>query len=295
MRYHQPVLVREVLDNLKVKRGRKYIDCTLGEGGHTIEILKKGGKVLGIDLDENSLERAGKRIEDSGLKKNFIGLTGNFKDIDSLAKDAGFSEVHGVLYDLGFSLAQLEDSAMGLSFDVDQPLDMRLDKKLDVTAGDLVNVLPEKELERMFREYGGERLAKRFAEKIVKVRSLKKLESTKQLAEIISDSAPPGYEHGRLHPATRVFQALRIAVNNELESLKQSLPRAARLLLPGGRMVVISFHSLDDRVAKEFGRGARLREEKVAVLAKKPIRPTAKEIEENSRARSAKMRVFEKI
>ena len=193
------------------------------------------------------------------------------------------------MYDLGYSLSQLKDEKVGLSFQGDQPLDMRLDKDLGVTAADLVNALPEKELTVLFREFGEERMAKRFASAIVEARSLKKLESTKDLVDVIVDAAPPGYENQRLHPATRVFQALRVAVNSELENLKLSLPRAARLLLPGGRMVVISFHSLEDRIVKQFGSGVQ----PVKVINKKPIRSSVAEVQANPRARSAKLRTFE--
>lgn len=291
--YHVPVLVNESLEALKIVAGGKYIDCTLGDGGHTLEILKKGGKVLGIDLDEGSLARAKERIAGAGFEESFTPAQGNFKDIENIAKELGFNEVNGIIYDLGYSSTQLLESNLGISFTKEQPLDMRLDKSLQVTAADLVNALPEKELENLFREYGEERLAKRFALAIVEHRGLKKFESTKDLADVIVDSAPPGYDNNRLHPATRVFQALRIAVNDELENLKLSLPRAARLLLPGGRMVIISFHSLEDRIAKQFGSGVQ--PVKVTEVTKKPITALEEETRANVRARSARMRILEKL
>lgn len=287
--YHQPVLLVEVLEALKIVEGGKYIDCTLGDGGHTLEILKAGGLVLGIDLDDKSVVRANERINEEGFSEKFVGVQGNFENIENLAKENGFSRVNGIVYDLGYSSSQLEDSDMGLSFDKTQPLDMRLDKNLGVTAADLVNALSEKELTKIFREYGEEKYAKSFSQAIVQARDLKKLESTKDLVDVIVDAAPPGYDNGRLHPATRVFQSLRIAVNSELQDLELSLPRAARLLLPGGRMVVISFHSLEDRIAKQFGSGVQ----PVSLVSKKPIGPSEEEISLNPRARSAKMRVFE--
>ncbi|MBT6401549.1 16S rRNA (cytosine(1402)-N(4))-methyltransferase RsmH [candidate division WWE3 bacterium] len=290
MKYHEPVLLLESLEALQVKEGGKYIDCTLGDGGHTLEILKLGGTVLGLDVAQGSLDRATKRITEAGFADRFTAAQGNFSNIENLAKQNGFEQVDGVFYDLGYSSTQLEESEVGLSFKEDQPLDMRLDKALGVTAADLVNALPETELIHMIRTFGEERMAKRFAQAIVKSRDLKKIESTKDLVDIIVDSAPPGYEKGRLHPATRVFQALRIAVNSELESLTLSLPVAARILLPGGRMGVITFHSLEDRIVKQFGSGVQ----PIKNVSGKPIGPSEKEIRDNPRARSAKLRVYEK-
>ena len=291
MNYHEPVLLSETLSNIKVVQDGKYIDCTLGDGGHTIEILKNGGRVLGIDYNESSLFRATKRIANKGLSKNFLGILGNFKDINILAVKNGFNNTNGILYDLGYSSTQLEES-MGVSFIKDQPLDMRLDKTLGVTAADLVNSLAEREIAKLFFEYGDEKYSRRFAKAIVDARNLKKFQTTKQLADLIASEAPPGYEHNRIHPATRVFQALRIAVNDEIENLKISLPLAAQLLLPGGRILVITFHSLEDKVVKDFGRDVR---SLIKSVYKKPIIPSFEEVEKNNRARSAKIRVFEKI
>jgi 16S rRNA (cytosine1402-N4)-methyltransferase len=219
-------------------------------------------------------------------------VNGNFKDIDKLAIENGFNEVDGIVYDLGYSLYQLGEEDLGISFLQDQTLDMRMSKDLGVTAADLVNALSEKELSDMFYKLSDERLSRRFAKAIVSRRNLKKFQTTKDLADLLADVAPPGYEHGRIHPATRVFQALRIAVNSELENLEVSLPRAARILLPGGRMAVISFHSLEDKLVKEFGQSAR---PYLNWVTDKPLVPTDSEVENNSRSRSAKLRVFEKI
>lgn len=286
MKYHEPVLKAEVSEALKVKKGGKYIDCTLGDGGHAVEIIEAGGTVLGIDLDAGSIKRALERIGE----KNFKAIQGNFENLEKIAQENNFSQVEGIIYDLGYSTTQIEDKNMGLSFSRDQPLDMRLDKNLDVTAADLVNSLPEKELTKMFREFGEERNSKRIAAEIIKVRGLKKIESTKELADLIVGTSPPGYDKRRLHPATRVFQALRIATNSELQSLKISLPQAARLLLPGGRMAVISFHSLEDRLVKQFGKAVQA----VEIITYKLIKATREEIDLNPGARSAKLRVFEK-
>lgn len=290
MEYHTPVLEKEVIKYLKPAKGKKFIDATLGDGGHTISFLEKGAEVLGIDYHEPSLKRAQERIRSLDLEKKFEGRLGNFRHIDKIAEDAGFNRVSGILFDLGFSSTELLED-IGLSFQEDQFLDMRLDKSLEVTAADLLNALTESQLARLFKEYSDERYAKRFAKAIVEHRKLEKLQTTKQLAELLSSVAPPGYERGRIHPATRVFQALRIAVNDEIENLKSALPRAAQLLLPGGRMVIISFHSLEDKEAKEFG---RVVQPDFKELTDKPITSSEEEISKNIRARSAKMRVFEK-
>jgi 16S rRNA (cytosine1402-N4)-methyltransferase len=289
--YHFPVMFGEVIEHLQVKENGTYIDCTLGDGGHTLGILKRGGKVLGIDVDASALERAVKRIESAGFISSFTPVLGNFRNVDELAKLNGVEEIDGIVYDLGYSSYQLGAEHLGISFLEDQILDMRLDKSLQVTAADLVNAMSERELAEMFYKYSDERLARKFAKAIVQHRNLKKFHTTKDLADLIVSVAPPGYEHRRIHPATRVFQALRIAVNDEIENLKVSLPRAAHMLLPGGRMVVISFHSLEDKTVKEFGQSARptLKE-----VVRKPLVPGDTEIAENNRSRSAKLRVFEK-
>lgn len=311
MNYHQSVMLDEAVELLKVKVDGKYIDATLGDGGHAVAIMQKGGFVLGIDVDDGSLGRAKERVESGGLLHRFKAVKGNFKDIFDLGVGAGFEKVDGILYDLGYSSSQL-DAELGLSFLQDQPLDMRLDTTLGVSAADLVNVLSENDLAKLIFDLSDEKLAKRFAHAIVEARSLKKFESTSQLAKVLADSASPGYENGRIHPATRTFQALRIAVNDELKNLEVSLPRAARLLLPGGRLIVISFHSKEDKLVKQFGRGARpsLAGSHKAnglaknhgsacgnfkTLTKKPLEPSQAEVNSNYRSRSAKLRAFEKI
>jgi len=292
MTYHEPVLLKEVIEQLKVEKGNRYIDATLGDGGHSIGILKKGGKVLGIEINEAAFERANKRIVDEGLAENFVGVLGNFKNIDELAKEKDFNEVSGIVYDLGYSSFELEEGGLGLSFLKDEPLDMRLDKTLGVTAEDLVNSLSEKELASLIFTYSDERLARRLAREIVKARGLKKIQTSAELAEIIQSASSPGYERGRIHPATRTFQALRIAVNDELANLEKSLPLAARLLLPGSVITLITFQSLEDKVAKEFGRSAR---SSIKEVTEKPITPSEEEVSSNPRSRSAKLRVFEKL
>ena len=290
MGYHEPVLLKEALQELKVEKGKKYIDATLGDGGHTLEILRRGGKVLGIEVNERALERAIKRIKEEGFKNNFTGVLGNFKNIEKISKENGFEKVDGIVYDLGYSSFELEESGLGLSFQLNEDLDMRLDKDLGVTAADLINSLDEKSISEMLYRYSDEKMARKFARAIVKTRNLKKIQTTKDLVDIINSVSSPGYERGRINPATRTFQALRIVVNDELENLKKSLPQAARLLLPGSVIVLITFHSLEDKVAKEFSHRARPSVDEV----KKPLAPTEEEVRNNPKSRSAKLRVYRK-
>jgi 16S rRNA (cytosine1402-N4)-methyltransferase len=291
MEYHKPVLLKETIENLEIKEGAKYIDSTLGDGGHTLEILKKGGIVLGIEINGEALNRAKERIEKEGFSESFVGVIGNFKNIEEIAKEKGFEQVSGIIYDLGYSSYELEESGIGLSFSVNEPLDMRLDKTLGVTAADLLNSLNEKDIANLIYQYSDERLSRKIAKSIVEARKLKKIQTTAELVEIINSVVSPGYERGRINPATRTFQALRIVVNDEIENLKKSLPQAARLLLPGSVIVTITFHSLEDKVAKEFGHRARPSVEEVY---KKPITPSNEEVQQNPRSRSAKLRVFRK-
>ncbi len=298
MQYHTPVLLSEILDFLEPAQGKAFVDATLGDGGHTLELLRRGSRVLGLDYYPKTLERATDRIAHLGLAKTFVGMTANFKDIYEVATSSGFDAVHGVLFDLGYSSSELLEP-LGLSFQSDQPLDMRLDSSLGVSAADLVNSLSEAHLTQLFRDFSNERLSRRFAHAIVRARELKKLQTTQDLVRVIESVAPSDYERGRIHPATRVFQALRIVVNDELHNLELALPQAARLLLPGGRMAVISFHSLEDKLVKNFGQSVQPALESVGItlkeLTSKPIRPSRQEVEANPRARSAMLRVFERL
>ena len=291
MKYHEPVLLKETVENLNVKEGGKYIDATLGDGGHSLEILKRGGYVLGLDVNEKSLERAQLRIKKEGLDERFKGVLGNFKNIEKIGKENGFEKVNGIVYDLGYSSYELEELGLGLSFQTDETLDMRLSNSLGVTAADLLNSLSEKDIAKLIYEYSDEKMSRKIAREIVKTRSLKKIQTTKDLVEIINSVSYPGYERGRINPATRTFQALRIVVNDEIENLKKSLPQAARLLLPGSVIILITFNSLEDKVAKEFSRRAR---PSIKEVYEKPLRPSEEEIERNPRSRSAKLRVFRK-
>lgn len=291
MKYHEPVMGREVIDYLLPAPGKKFIDCTVGDAGHSVMLAQAGAKVLGLDVSDVSIKRAQERIKELGLETKIEIKKGNFKNLEQLVIGTMYEKVDGILFDLGYSSFQLDESDIGLSFLNDTDLDMRMDDSLSVTAADLVNKLPQDQLSRIIFEYGGERMAKKIAYEIVKFRDLEKFHSTKQLAELIKNVTPSGYEKGRIHPATRTFQALRIAVNDELRNLELALPQAARVLLPGGRMGVISFHSLEDKIAKELGDNVQLM---LAKVTKKPVVPTDQEINKNSRARSAKLRVYEK-
>lgn len=284
--FHQPVLLKEVLDFLNVQMDGEYIDCNLGGGGHTLEILRKGGRVLGIDMDEEAL---GLKIEDD----NFTGERGNFVNLDKLAERNNFKEVKGVLFDLGLSSNQLEKGERGFSFLNEGPLDMRMDKTLGVRAMDLINGLNEGELRELFLKLGEEERARIIAKKIVERRKTKPIETTGELADLVAQVLGRRHDQ-KIHPATKIFQALRIAVNDELNSLSEVLPKALEVLNPGGRIVVISFHSLEDRIVKNFFKA--MEEKGVAkILTPKPLEASEEEIAQNPRSRSAKLRVLEKL
>ncbi len=278
---HVPVLLREVGELLRVRPNGKYIDATVGEGGHAQEILRRGGRVLGIDQDPAILAVARRRL---GPKVRLA--QGNFREIAAIAKERGFTEVAGVLLDLGISSWQLEKSGRGFSFQRDEPLDMRLSPQLTVTAADLLNGLNRNELEELFQKYGEEKRARLLAAAVVRARSLKPFRTTFDLVRVVEKVVR---KRGRTHPATKIFQALRIAVNDEIGSLRSALPRAFEVLGRGGRLAVISFHSLEDREVKRFFR-KMAEENRGVILTEKPIRPTEKEIAENPRARSARLR-----
>ncbi len=295
--YHTSVLVKEVIAFLNVRAGKKYIDATLGGGGHSMEILKRGGRVLGIDADQEALTYTKKRLETENIgQKIVVGrdavlIKGNFKDIDEIARQSGFNDANGVLFDLGVSSHQLDTGERGFSFGRVGELDMRMDRDLAVRAKDLLNGLGKDELTELFLKYGEEKFAARIARNIVKERLRKPIETTEELGDIIKRSV--FITRSEIHPATRVFQALRIAVNDELNNLREALPKCLELLVSGGVIVVISFHSLEDRIVKQTFNdfsGKKLGE----ILTTKPVEPTEEEKTMNQRSRSAKLRVFEK-
>jgi len=265
----------------------------LGAGGHSLEIVKRGGIVLGIDQDKDAIEEVKSRIQNSEFRigEEITIVQGNFSKIAQIAKENGFERVAGILFDIGVSSHQLDTNERGFSFMSQGPLDMRMDTNLGVSAADLVNGLTKGELIELFTKYGEEYNAKKIAEAIAQARETNPIRTTTELADIISQIVP---KSGKIHPATKVFQALRIAVNDELNSLEQGLRQAAELLDSNGRLVVITFHSLEDRIVKKTFE--ELEEGKLGkVITDKPIVPTDEEIIANRRARSAKMRIFQKL
>lgn len=294
--YHKSVLLNETIEALNIKPECRYIDATLGGGGHTREIIERGGVVLGIDVDEEALQYAEKdlrfKIKDLRIGTDLILVKGNFREIDKLAKKYGFEKVEGAVFDLGVSSHQLETPERGFSFQFESELDMRMDRDLSIKAGDLINGLTKKELYELLTKFGEERFAWIISESIVSARQVAPIRTSRELAEIIRKAVR--VKKDKINPATRTFQALRIAVNDEINSLKEGLERVLEVINKGGRIAVISFHSLEDRIVKnkfkeweEMARGH--------IITKKPIVPSEEEIRQNNRARSAKLRVFEKI
>lgn len=286
--YHTPVLLQKTIDYLDIKPGKSYIDATIGGGGHTLEILRRGGRVLGMDCDPEAVKYVGSR-------DNLVLVQGNFKDLKDIAHSNGFREVAGIIFDLGISSHQISTPERGFSFQADAPLDMRMDPNLTVTAADLINGLTKGELYELFTKLGEEERAGAIASAILGTRTIKQIRTTKALADLVVKVYGGGRRiRGKIHPATRVFQALRIAVNDELNNLKVALPQAKDLLEKRGRLVVISFHSLEDRIVKNFFKEEAL-VGSLQILTKKPIRPDFEEIAQNPNSRSAKLRVGEKI
>ena len=294
---HVPVLVEELLSWLACWPGGRYLDCTVGQGGLASYILSAtgpDGSVIGIDQDEEAIAAAANRLEPFAGRARLI--RGNFRELKQHVRSVGLSEVDGVVFDLGMSSAQLDRPDRGFSFLADGPLDMRMDRRGDRTAAKLLNQLGETELADMLYRFGEERYSRRIARAVVRARARRPLQTTFDLVSVIRDAVPAFYRHGRLHFATRTFQALRIAVNHELEVLEGSLRDAADVLVPGGRLCVISFHSLEDRIAKQTFRALSHGQEPcLATLTKKPCVPSERERRENPRARSAKLRVAERL
>ncbi len=279
------------------KPGGTYLDCTVGLGGHAELILERsgpGGVLIGIDRDPAAIAATGARLVRFASRMRLVH--GNFCALKQHLKSVGVSEVDGVIFDLGVSSAQLDRPERGMSFLADGPLDMRMDPSGGRTAADMINRLPERELADLIYRYGEERYSRRIARAIVQARKSHPLRTTFDLVSTIKSAVPAAYRHGRIHCATRTFQALRIAVNQELDVIEEALRDAAAVLAPGGRLCVISFHSLEDRIAKQTFRtlsqdpGACMN-----VLTKKPQVPTEEECRENLRARSAKLRVAERL
>lgn len=289
--FHVPVLLQEVITFLNPQKGKKYIDATIGGGGHGFEILKQGGVVLGIDVDQDAIEHVKEKLKTG---EELILTQGNFRDIDTIARLHGFDKVSGILFDLGVSSHQLDNPDRGFSFLSEGPLDMRMNPSTGsgqvVRAADLVNGLTKGELYELFTKLGEEHFARTISEGIISTRRIKPVQTTKELSQIIRRAY--GKHVSKIHPATRVFQALRIAVNDELNAIREALPKSIELLESKGRIVAISFHSLEDRIVKDtFNKFEK--EGLGKVVTKKPVIPGSEEIETNSRSRSAKLRVFE--
>ncbi len=307
MGVHQPVLLEETIDFLAIRADGIYVDATLGSGGHAEAVLERrdSGMLYGIDRDEEALERCKRRLERFG--ERFRPLHGNYSRLGQLLASAGELAVDGVLLDLGVSSEQLDTAERGFSFQTDGPLDMRMDRRQPLTAAQVVNAYSEEALIRLLREFGEERDAVRIARSIVSRRRERVFERTGDLADWIMRIK--GGRRGHQHPATKSFQAIRMEVNGELEGARQGLAEALMLLKPSGRLAVISFHSLEDRLVKRFFREHEGQWESLAAggerwqgnlpvvrrLSRKPVRPSAFECVENPRARSAKLRVVERV
>jgi 16S rRNA (cytosine1402-N4)-methyltransferase len=304
---HQAVLLNEVVTWLRPRPGGVFVDGTLGGGGHSraiAETIGPTGRLMALDQDAGALDRARRNLGDCEARCTLV--QGSFAGLDEIAERHGFAKVDGVLLDIGISSDQLDDPQRGFSFMREGPLDMRMDQGRPTTAADLLNTLGEEALADLFRRYGEEPRARAIAGRVVRQRSVEPFRTTTQLADLVETLY--GGRRGRIHPATLVFQALRIAVNGELEALEQGLEAGLRILAPGGRMAVISFHSLEDRLVKRFfvehqGRMESLPEggekwvgtlPEMRILTRKPVMATDGECQENPRARSAKLRVAER-
>lgn len=303
---HEPVLIAEVCQNLDLAKKRVVVDCTLGLGGHSIkmlELMPAAGKLIAFDLDNENIKQAKKRLK--AFKDRITVVHGNFSTLKAEIGKLRLKGIDAVLFDLGLSSVHTDDPEKGFSFLREGPLDMRFDHKQDLTAADVVNKYTEKDLIRIFKEYGEEQKARKVAMEIVKMRKKKPFTTTTQLADMIEKLLK---RQGRIHPATRVFQALRIEVNDELGNLRSALEQAIALLRPKGRIAVISYHSLEDRIVKRFFREqcrdyvnlpgemtTTLLDPTLDIVTKKPIVPLSAEIASNPRSRSAKLRVAEKL
>ena len=306
---HKSVLLNETIDGLNIQPDGIYVDGTLGGGGHAYEVCRRlgdKGSIVGIDQDAAAIEAAGNRLKDLGEKVTIV--RSNYCDMKSKLHELGIDKVDGIVLDLGVSSYQLDTAERGFSYREDAPLDMRMDTRQKMTARDIVNDYEEMELYRVIRDYGEDKFAKNIAKHIVAARKVKPIETTGELTEIIRASIPMKYQKKSGHPAKRTFQAIRIELNRELEVLKDSLDDMIDLLNPGGRLCIITFHSLEDRIVKSAFRKNENpctcpsdfpvcvcgKVSKGSILTRKPILPSEEEMEENSRAKSAKLRIFER-
>ncbi len=305
---HISVLLYETVDSLNIKPDGIYVDCTLGGAGHTSLILSRlgeNGRVIGIDRDDDALQNAREKVHDDRL----ITVKENFENIATAVEIAGYERVDGIIMDLGVSSHQLDVAERGFSYIKDAPLDMRMDQTSPLTAYDVVNGYPERELVRILRDYGEERFASKIASKICSARAEKPIQNTLELADIIASAIPSKFRYEGGNPAKRSFQAIRIEVNGELDCIPKAIEEGNRLLNVGGRMSIISFHSLEDRLVKngfqklerpctcpsDFPICVCGKKQEVKIITKKPILPSQEELEHNSRSHSAKLRVCEKV
>jgi 16S rRNA (cytosine1402-N4)-methyltransferase len=308
--FHTPVMQREVIESLQCRPGGVYVDGTVGGGGHASEILQKsspGGILIGIDVDDDALREAAEQLKPFGKRK--ILVKGNFTDIKITLDTLNIQAVDGILLDLGVSSYQLKTADRGFSFSLNAALDMRMDQSSGIRAYDIINTFPEKELERIIKDYGEEIMAAKIVKMISVRRKISPINTTTELADIIVKVLPLQYRHKKIHPATKTFQAIRIYLNNELLNLYDAINSVVDVLKKSGRYSIISFHSLEDRIVKNGFRSwekgcicppnlpicACQRKAKLKVLTKKPVIPGDSEIESNPKARSAKLRTAERI
>ena len=294
---HIPVMLREVIDYLDLAPGQIIVDATVGTGGHSLEILKKitpGGRLIGIDRDEDSLAICRQRFSD--FSGSYELVHANFADLDQVLENLGIKKIDGIVFDLGISTYQLKDTERGFSFQQEGPLDMRMDKSSYISAYDLVNNLNENEISSMLWSFGQERWHNRIAHLLVEERRNQPISTTRQLADLVMRAIPYRYRKGyyRIHPATRTFQAVRIAVNRELEILESAIKKAVAILKNKAKICVISFHSLEDRVIKHTFRALKA-DGLVSIITAKPMTPVASEVAANPSSRSSKFRVAERI
>lgn len=290
MTLHLPVMVREVVKILEISPGGTYVDATVGLGGHAekiLDLMGAGGRIIGIDRDDQALKVARERLSDGRvfLKK------GKFSELADIVRETGIHEVDGVLFDFGVSMMQFREPERGFSFYSEAPLDMRMDRRQGLKAEDVVNAYPENGIEKILREYADERFSKKIARVIVAYRAKKKIATCAELAGLVSSVYR---KRGKIHPATKTFQALRIAVNDEINEIKSGLEASLNVLRHGGRLCTIAYHSLEGRTVKNFLRDAQ-RDGTARIITKKPLSPSYDETRENPSARSAKLRGAEKI
>lgn len=284
---HIPVLKEEVMQYLDPKRNENFIDCTIGEGGHTFAILEKtglSGRVLGIDKDNRNIKLVKDKARQNNFSNRLIAKEDNYINLKKIVQKEKFSKVSGFLFDLGMSSWHIDSSKRGFSFQKDEILDMRYSIKDELTAWDIVNSWPPEEIESILKSFAEEKFSKKITSAIISRRKIKKIDTAIDLAEIIKNIFP---KIKKIHPATKTFQAIRIAVNSELQNIKKALPDAIEILEEGGVISIISFHSLEDRIVKTFLKQS----EEITVITKKPVVPSPKEIINNARSRSAKLRV----